>query len=103
MQGVNEYFKDFKTKEEKHGETTKSSTESRHLSTLPPIDQIIAESHKVKINKEWMDDLKQEFKRTQKTKKQNQKQRVIKLAKIKKKAMKEIEDQQREQEQQMSL
>lgn len=59
MQGINEYFKDFKI-----AESLSDDSPPMRESTLPPIDAIIAESFKVKINREWMEELKEEFKRT---------------------------------------
>lgn len=57
MQGINEYFKDFKITE-----SLNSDTPSSRQSTLPPVETVIQESFKVKINREWMEELKIEFK-----------------------------------------
>jgi len=45
IQGVNEYFKSFKDEENNN-------------KLLPPIETIIDESYKVKIDNDWLDELK---------------------------------------------
>lgn len=82
MGGVNDFFKEFKNESYLK---TPNVYDSNHKkpSTLPSIELIIAESLKVKINGEWMNQLKEDYKKTQRTQKEKQK-KTVKLAKVKK-------------------
>lgn len=50
IQGVNDYFKSFKDDDQLNGKL------------LPPTEQIISESFKVKLNEDWIDELKAQYK-----------------------------------------
>jgi hypothetical protein len=58
---------------------------------LPPIEIIIEESLKVKLNNERLDQLKQEYKRINAPQKQLKQRKVKKLSKVRRKAIENIE------------
>lgn len=57
---------------------------------LPPFETIISESLKIKINDEWLDALKSQYKQLQSPKKEP-KTRTVKLKKIRQEALEKIE------------
>lgn len=80
ISGVNEYFKAFKDQDDSVG------------GNLPPFETIISESLKIKINDEWLDALKSQYKQLQSPKKEP-KTRTVKLKKIRQEALEKIEQQ----------
>ena len=82
ISGVNEYFKGFKDDE------SNGAGEN-----LPPVETIIAESLKVKINEEWLDALKSQYKQLQSPKKEP-KTRTVKLKKIRQEALHNLKKEQ---------
>lgn len=68
---VNDYFKSFK--DDDSGKSSK---------LLPSFETIISESYKVKINEEWLDELKVQYKMLQSPKKEKKERKIVGLAKI---------------------
>jgi hypothetical protein len=78
ISGVNEFFKSFKN------EVTGESK------NLPPIEDIINESLRVRINNEWLDELKAKYKQLQSPKK-TPKIRTVTLKKVREQVMENME------------
>lgn len=85
MSGINEYFQSFKYESQsnilKTGGASAALKQHDTLKLLPPIEVIISESNKVKINEEYLDALKAKFKEEQSPKRSDKK--VVKLSKVK--------------------
>jgi hypothetical protein len=85
MSGINEYFQSFKYESQSNNLKTGSASaplkQNDNMKLLPPIEVIISESNKVKINEAILDALKDKFKEEQSPKRTEKK--VVKLSKVK--------------------
>ena len=91
LQGINDYFKSFKDEEKSSFQGGSSGGgDSGNKSLLPPIETIISESLTVVLNEQSLDELKQKFKELHAPmKKEKKKNKIKKLASLKKNAIEE--------------
>lgn len=80
MQGVNDYLKSFKD-DEKVAYQGLSAKVSKSL--LPPVEKIIEESLKVRLNEEYLDNLKAKYKEIHAPQKEEKKNKARRLEKVK--------------------
>jgi hypothetical protein len=78
--GINDYLKSFKD-DEKVAYQGLSASISKSL--LPPIEKIIEESLQVKLNEEYLDKLKTDYKRIHAPQKEEKKNKARMLEKVK--------------------
>ena len=82
LSGINDYLKSFK-EDEKAAFQGASSGGGVGKSKLPPIETIIEESFKVKLNEDNLDKLKKEYKRLHAPRKEDKKNKIKKLGIVK--------------------
>lgn len=58
MEGINSYFRAFKDEENNTNNINRSREGAGNLKLLPPVEDIIKESYKVKISEDRLDELK---------------------------------------------
>lgn len=93
MSGVNEYFNKFKSDNYLNTPNSYESVQ-RKPSTLPPVDDIIAESLKVKLNLDELNSIGEAYKQKRKQLKNKNKKKIVKLSKVKKQVLKEMHQEQ---------
>jgi hypothetical protein len=83
LSGINDYFKSFKDDDNHQTASPQAGAPFAHKSLLPPIETIISESLKIKLNEEFLDQKRAEYKQLHAMTKQSKKNKVKKLSKVK--------------------